>query len=231
MELSKAEKGLSTCGFGLDVAATRADELDDACAKFVADLFGQTGIAPRVLDVGCGAFGQSVRLCNAGAVVTAVDINPRLSSTYSDFASQVLKDRITFICDDARTMAFEGANSAFDVIYSQRMLHYLKWNDAVALLKKLITASRSNARFFCSVSGLQSELGLDYANASLAVSDRFCMLAPAAAHRHQIFEPLCLYTKNEFIQLLTSADLSVIDVWQSPFGNIKAICEMLHREA
>ena len=228
MEWGNTENGPSTSGFGLDVACARADELDDLCAKFVAELFGQTGIAPLVLDVGCGAFGQSMRLCAAGAVVTAVDINPRLLSTYSNFTSQMLKDRITFICDDVRSMAFEGTNSAFDVIYSQRMLHYLKWNDALALLKKLTTASRPNARFFCSVSGLQSELGLGYTDASLAVTDRFCMVAPDTAHRHQIFEPLCLYTMNEFNQLVKRADLRVVRVWQSPFGNIKAICETSH---
>lgn len=226
MEWGNAENGHLTCGFGLDIAATRADELDDLCAKFVADLFCQTGIAPRVLDVGCGAFGQSMRLCAAGATVTAVDINPHLSVTYSNISTQMPKKRLAFVCGDIQAITFEGTNGSFDVVYSQRMLHYLKWNQAAALLKKLTAASRHNARFFCSVSGLHSELGLGYPDATLAVIDRFCMLAPEVARRHQISEPLCLYTMSDFNHLLARAGLGVVSIWQSPFGNIKAICEV-----
>jgi len=55
-------------GHGVDIASNRADSLDKEALAYVA---AHAGCA--VLDLGCGAGGQSVRMVQAGARVVAVD--------------------------------------------------------------------------------------------------------------------------------------------------------------
>ena len=55
-------------GHGVDVAVNRADDLDKRSLAYIAEHPGC-----RVLDLGSGAGGQSVRMAQAGASVLAVD--------------------------------------------------------------------------------------------------------------------------------------------------------------
>jgi len=55
-------------GHGVDVAVKRADDLDRTVLQYIAAYPGC-----RVLDLGSGAGGQSLRMATAGAHVTAVD--------------------------------------------------------------------------------------------------------------------------------------------------------------
>ena len=50
-------------------------------------------------------------------------------------------------------------------------------------------------------------------------------LESAEADIFQIQAPICLYRQEEFISLLETAGWKVEDIWQSAFGNLKAVCK------
>ena len=80
-------------------------------------------------------------------------------------------------------------------------------------------------KLFISVTGMDSAVGENYSGKNLPIVDRFVRLEPAEADIFQIQAPVCLYKKEEFIDLLKKAGWEVEDVWQSAFGNLKAVCQ------
>jgi 2-polyprenyl-3-methyl-5-hydroxy-6-metoxy-1,4-benzoquinol methylase len=68
--------------YGVDVGATRLDDLDRRVVAQVEELV-QTQSIVSVLDVGCGAGGLAVTLAKAGAMVTAVDVG--------DYTKEIVK--------------------------------------------------------------------------------------------------------------------------------------------
>ena len=104
----------------------------------------------------------------------------------------------------------------------QRTLHYLPYNKAFETLKFLRTAVQD--KLFISVTGMDSAVGENYVGKNLPLSERFMKLESAEADIFQIQAPICLYRQEEFISLLETAGWKVEDIWQSAFGNLKAVC-------
>lgn len=79
-------------------------------------------------------------------------------------------------------------------------------------------------KLFISVSGLQSALGEAYQAATQPITRRFSRLGALAQKDFSISEPVCLYTKDEFKELLATTGWSIEQIWTSQFGNHKAVC-------
>jgi len=79
-------------------------------------------------------------------------------------------------------------------------------------------------KLYISVTGLESDIGLHYADAHKPVEERFCALTESDAETFCITEPVCLYTPEEFIVLLQDSGWEIEECWVSAFGNIKTIC-------
>jgi SAM-dependent methyltransferase len=204
--------------YGVDVSAMRADDLD---RLMIADIQGSHSI--KVLDLGCGRGGQSVRLAKTGAQVTSIDI-----SDYSvDFArhkseNRSLESRLKFMQGNLSNIATLISGGTFDVCCLQRVIHYVTYKEAVTLLRYLKTCIEG--KLYVSVTGIESEIGKNYADRQKVVADRFCRLGAQEAKTFFITEPVCLYTQEEFETLLTTAGWSIEQSWLSAFGNSKAVC-------
>jgi SAM-dependent methyltransferase len=201
-------------GHGVDVAVKRADDLDRTVLQYIAAYPGC-----RVLDLGSGAGGQSLRMATAGAHVTAVD--------QFDFQEQFAQygqpaDNLRFIIGDLQQLPVLLPEQEYDIVLCQRTIHYLSYHAALTLLEELLLIIYD--KLYISVTGSGSLVGDTYPGASLPIAERFCELTALGKDMFSITEPVCLYNQVEFMQLLESAGWTVDECWESAFGNIKAVC-------
>lgn len=210
---------------GADIATQRADDLDQASVLYAQEQFGQAA-----LDIGCGAGGQSARLAGVGARVTGLDM-PELRAAFEGHMQRSEEG-----CDRWGGGTFVGSNmlnipaqwlashaQAFSQITCQRAIHYVRREQAVALLIQLRGILADDGKLFISCSGLNSELGDGYDAGSLPAEERFGVLAQDMQDKHQIKQPVCLYSQDEFAQMLNEAGWRIDTIYASAFGNIKVI--------
>lgn len=215
---TKTLKYKSFSGKGVDVASQRADDLDRLCLDHIGKKSNSS-----VLDLGSGQGGQSVRIALAGAGVLAVDSFD--FEKYFDAARteyELHETQLSFRQGDIKVLPSLITQQEFTDVLFQRAVHYLTYQDARTVLTYL--HEKVEDALFVSVTGINSAIGTDYADREKAVADRFCTLATESAETFSITEPICLYTKEEFISLLESCGWTVQECWESAFGNIKAVC-------
>ena len=144
-------------GFGLQVSAQRLDDLDRLA--LLAATHGTGSV--HALDLGCGEGVVSGLLAQSGATVVALD--------RQDYATSVLKH--ASVCGQvAGTVRFMhmvlplgfanwlASGPRWSVVYSQRMLHYLRWEEALEVLSSLRHHGAGGRGLFLGVSGVASEL-------------------------------------------------------------------------
>ncbi len=203
---------------GADIASQRIDELDRRALRAVLD---HAAPAPVCVDYGSGLGWQGVRLALLGARVLLVDQLPcpPLVQQLRGVDGVDLDWRTL----DLRALRADDLPATIDLAFSQRTLHYLRHAEARHVVATTAARMASGARFFASVSGLDSELGDGYAAADAPVAERWAPLATVARERHGIAEPVCLYTEGEFTALMADGGFDADAVWRSPFGNVKGV--------
>jgi SAM-dependent methyltransferase len=210
-------------GYGFDIGQHRADDLDKKAVQYL-----KIKNRAKVLDLGCGAMGQSKKLAQEGIEVVAIDID--------DFSTELTAEdkNITFIQTDIRELANTEEVSGVTDVVTQRTLHYLEYTEArkllrflhKAVLQKNSTINRTilSGKLFVSVSGIDSDLGNGYVGKNTRIEDRFFPLPPAQADIFGVQSPICLYTESEFRNLLEEAGWQIDELWVSAFKNLKAVC-------
>lgn len=204
--------------YGVDVAVRRSDDLD----KLLLAEISQVRDNCRVLDIGCGAGGQSGRMAATGAEVHAIDI-----TNYADAfwvlrrTLKLAEHQLRFTHGDARTILPTLATASYSIICLQRTIHYLSYDEARTLLTTGATIVTN--RLFISATGLNSAIGRLHPLRAQSVDNRFATLPVTAAKTFDISAPLCVYTEVEFTTLLHQSGWQVERIWTSAFGNIKVI--------
>ena len=202
---------------GGDIASQRIDALDLACLEYCLSL----GSGVSAVDIGCGLGAQGFRLAALGASVTLcdpLDISERVGQFNELFPAASVR----FLRCDARQLAAVDIEQPLAIVYSQRCLHYLRFDEARAVLQTLRDVCRPEARFFISASGIDSELGDGYAGEANDVRDRMAPLSAEMAKKHGVHDDICLYSEDDLARLGEAAGLEVISVTASEFGNKKA---------
>lgn len=210
-------------GYGVDIASQRADDLDQMAISFL-----QTMRQAQALDLACGLGGQALRMIRAGAQVTAVD-----AADYSKpLIAAAQKEGLVapqFLMLDMCSLASPLAGYTFDVIVCQRAIHYLRYAEAVLVIRTLRSLLSEGGRLFISASGLHSELGNGYPAGNTVLAQRYAPLAKALAKAHAIDGQVCLYSEEDMRLLLQEGGMQVIRVFRSPFGNVKACAQAFSR--
>lgn len=206
-------------GHGIDIASQRADDLDELAIAHLQHLRADRLLA-LAADLGCGQGAQAVRMARTGATTYGVDLAPLFGPALAAARAESLG--MTFITGDLRQIE-SLLPRAVNVIVCQRTLHYFNSADVHQVLAGIRRILLPGGRFYASASGIDSELGLDYAGRSEPPARRYRELAPAMADKHNIRGPVCLYNEDEFAHVLQYAGFAVDRVYRSSFGNIKAV--------
>ena len=214
----EGDRPLPTSGrHGIDIASQRIDELDAACLRFALERERCAAV-----DLGCGSGFQGLRLALMGCrtlLIDRIDPHPLVSMACGSLPLHHLKADLVQLRPDQMPVGIEIATS-------QRFLHYLRCDEAVRLLRTLHGGMAPRGRIFLSASGLESELGRWYSGAGEPLHSRFAPLDPEIGLRHQILEPVCLYTEHDLMRILAICGFEVLTCFRSPFGNVKAVGEV-----
>jgi SAM-dependent methyltransferase len=207
---------------GADIASQRMDELDLEALRFTVS-FSE---APEkvALDLGCGLGFQGIRLAMLGwqsFLYDMLDIHDRIALIREVVGVQGLEFRKL----DLRQATSNDFPLTIGLVYSQRFIHYLRFDEASRLLAIVASKLYPSGRLFLSASGMESELGLGYVASADPVEVRFGVLAPEMQEKHTIYEPVCLYREEELQNLVLPYGFRAVRVWSSPFGNVKGIFE------
>ena len=214
--------------FGVDIAMQRADDLDKMAIDRVSSIgaeLKQLGKAPRALDVGSASGGQAFRMVDAGATVTALDVDDYSQEFLSAAKQAGWENRCSFLQQDITKFKVADSLESFHVIVCQRMIHYVPYATALEIVADLRRALTEDGRLYISASGLHSELGNGYSARSKPVPQRYVALSDEMSSKHAIKGPVCLYSAADLARLLEDAGMRVEQVFASPFGNIKAVAK------
>ncbi|MDA0692206.1 MAG: class I SAM-dependent methyltransferase [Nitrospinae bacterium] len=206
---------------GVDISSQRMDDLDRKCLQFALE---QKSDDLAAVDLGCGLGVQGTRLALTGIKTLLIDSND-IGNRVAQCAGLLNLQNIKFLQKDARLLLPQDLPEKIQILYSQRFIHYLKFEEAEALIKMMAEKMETGGRVFLSASGIDTELAVGYRDREKAVHDRYSPLNKEIALKHQIHEPVCLYSEMDLKQLLEAHGFKEVLVWSSEFGNIKAIFE------
>lgn len=218
------DRFIPTTGFhGTNISQQRVDKLDMACLSFIEDRLSN-GAPLHAIDLGGGAGAQSKRMARLGAHVILID----LSATPAEIEAFNLGEKtgkITLLNKDVRRIPNEDMPSIIDCFYSQRMINYIPYRDALSVLSSFKKKSSATAKFFISSGGIETEYGQTYLERDKPIEQRFGSLSEEMSKRHGINALVCLYREDELCDLLEKSGLKILDSWTSTFGNPKIIAQ------
>ncbi len=218
------DKVIKTTGsHGADIASQRIDDLDRKCIEYALTLKSENDFA---IDIGCGLGIQGVRMAVLGVNTLLIDLMD-VSETVESLSKLLGVKNLSVLIKDVRKITINDIQKPATLVSSQRFIHYLKFSEAQSLLSKISTVMPCKSRLYISASGLNSELGDGYKDKNKPVNERFSVLVPEMAEKHQIKEQVCLYTEKDIQDLIIPFGFKLNKVWTSSFGNIKSIFERL----
>ena len=211
-------------GYGVDIASQRQDELDAASLDYIRAT-AEAGRRVTALDLGGGCGSHSVRMAEAGAVVTMVDVEDMASSAFASaiLEKSVAPDALRFIQRNFYCLADHEVPKDIDVLYSQRAIHYVPYHTAENLLRRISNRMARGGMVYISAAGFDTEYGLNYPDRDKPVEARFNFVTPDMQEKHAIFHKITTYTEDDMASLLRAVGFNVIQNTRSAFGNIKAI--------
>ena len=217
----------TSAGHGMDIASQRADELDVLAIQSIEALVAQADgrHAIHALDVGCGRGGQAARMAKAGARVLAIDIEDCAAQVATTMQDEGV-DESAWAFQQMDIAAIAAIDAIPQIIVCQRMLHYLRYPDALEALRILRGIAAEGAMLYLSASGMDTELVDGYQGQGVDVRERFAMLRHDRAEKHGITLPVCLYREGELAGLVREAGWSVDQVFRSDFGNVKLVASL-----
>jgi 2-polyprenyl-3-methyl-5-hydroxy-6-metoxy-1,4-benzoquinol methylase len=105
----------------------------DAALAFFGPMQGK-----RVLDIGCGTGGTSLRLARSGAKVTALDYSRNAVDNLNRHVDTLGIDNLTAVCGDAMQIDSLGR---FDCVFGSLILHHLEpFGDFCRVLRRSLVS-------------------------------------------------------------------------------------------
>lgn len=218
------DRFIQTTGFhGTNISQQRLDKLDTSCLSFIENRLSSS-ISLQAIDLGGGTGAQSKRMARLGAQVVLIDLST-IRTEIEAFNLAEKTGKITLLNKDARHIPEEEIPSKIECFYSQRMINYIPYGDALSLIYRFKMKSSATAKFFISSGGIETEYGRTYLEKDKPVQLRFGPLSEEMSKKHGINALVCLYREQELCDLLEQSGLKILDSWTSTFGNPKIIAQ------
>lgn len=214
---------LLSIGHGVDIASQRADDLDAMALRRIESLVEAGCEYPFAIDVASGAGGQAIRMAMSGADVLAIDSHDFSSEVYAGVSQNELGGRVSFLQWDMRELCDLNFGRSADIIVCQRAIHYFTYPAAVDIVAGFAGLIRDGGFLYLSASGIHSELGENYCSSNDRLEIRYAELSAVMQEKHGILGPVCLYSEDDLVSLLSAAGFDLESVYSSAFGNIKAV--------
>ncbi|MFH1158209.1 MAG: methyltransferase domain-containing protein [Pseudomonadota bacterium] len=210
-------------GHGRDISSRGQDELDIRSRETVRQRV-DAGNEVYAVDLGGGLGAHSVRMAEAGAAVTMIDLAPAAAKHFNKAVEQgiIASGSVRFVQKNFRDIADKDLPEKIDVLYSQRALHYVPYNEAKSVLSKLFNRMTKNGVVFISAAGLDAEYGKTYPDRDKPVEERFSLLAEDMQKKHGVTHELVLYKEEDMARLLETSGFRDIKITRSGFGSIRA---------
>lgn len=202
---------------GIDISSKRLDDLEKEYIKFI--ISGNN--SDIVLDIGCGDgnIGISAGFLNKSSFMYDIeDFSKRVAILKENFSIQ----KISFQKIDLKEVDYKTFPKNIEAVYSGRFLHYLKYSEAQNLLKVIFHNMKKNAKFFVSVTGINTDIAEDYKK-DIDIQKRFFKIREDLQERFLIKEKVTLYSKKELQNIFENIGFKTEKIWENNFGNIKAI--------
>lgn len=193
---------------GVCVAFFDPDELDYAALEFAKQLKNNAADNEIIYaaDVGCSSyFPQAIRFAQMDLRVDAFDIESPIPEYHT--INHELNGKINYFQANLR-LPLEQKNHRYSIVYSNRFMSHLTFSEAKNILHYFIQHATKNCRFYLSFGSLTSYQKDDYSDGCKPVEERFARISGELATKHQLMEPVCLYTKDDIYGKLL-ADLPV----------------------
>lgn len=210
-------------GEGIDVGAERVSSLGKEVVRFAL-----SGAAPSRLyvEVGAGKGRLAAVMSLLGFRCHLYDHDPSLVPHYRRLKGCFGMEGLEFHLKDVRDLRYRDVPEGIGVVVAERVLHHLKFREAVRVLKLLKNRILPGGRFFLSFSGLNSPIGEGYPYAHLPVEERYGRLRGDVAERFRITGEVCLYAVGDVRRLMEEVGgMREITVRETAFGNVLAIYE------
>lgn len=150
-------------GIGCGLYRQRKSEIlsviDKAAVAFCQPFIRQNNRPPQILEIGCGSGDLAVDLWRAGAKVTVCDPEDNLSGTAQELCR---RREMKAVFKPAEKLTPADMPKIVDGIVAQRVLHWMSFRQACAVLQQVAAHMHKGAPLWASIAGLDSELGRNY---------------------------------------------------------------------
>lgn len=213
-------------GRGVEVSAGHVGHLDMLGLRYIRR-HAKAGESVKVVDLGGGSGGHSVRMAQAGAEVWMADLSDVARGVFRTAARDgvVRPGQLHFLHRDFTDIQATDVPLGFSMLYSQRALHYLRYSEAQSLLQKMFARMASRGRVYLSVAGVDSPFAENYPHAGRPIEERFSPLAPEMRVKYHLQLPIAVYDGKGLRQLLESCGFKGVKTRLSEAGgwNLQAI--------
>ncbi len=132
--------------------------------------------------------------------------------------------KVRFHIKDITHITYRDLPDGISVFVASRVLHYLRYGDALRVLKVVRAKMERGGRLFMMFSGISSPLSEGYPDVGKPVEMRFSHLSRDVAGRFGIGERVCLYGEEDVRKLLSEVGgLEEILLQRTKFGNVLAV--------
>ncbi len=216
----------STHGYGFYTASTMQEGLLGT-ARHAIDESLKNNHVPHVVDIGAGQGHQALRMAQAGAFVTMADIyDARTGKNDIDIADMIAQDKMDMLCKDWHDLSLADFKRPIDILYSQRSLSYVSYQDVIDLFtllkKKMNNGIDGSAYIFAAFNGIDSFYGMTHPLRDEDISKRHGFVSDRVKEKMFVTSKMTVYSEDD-VKILMTDVLGFYDIriYVTRFDNIQ----------